>query len=279
MSQWLCSFLPEHICYVEPFAGGAKLLFSKEPSPVEILNDIDDDLVNLYRVIQNAEKRQKLVNILNEIPYSRSVFQSWKYGDKTTLDDIEKAGRYFFLCKASFAGDVERGGFGIPSKRTGRNPARTFRTAIVSLDIVADRLKNVTIECLDYQECIRRYDSPESLFYVDPPYLNTEHYYGKDGFSLQDHYRLSELLNNIKGQAMVSHYSNSLYDQLYQGWHRYEYSSFKGSSKANLGTEKPKTVEVLYCNFEPQIKTQGLFNGAGCNKSLGYVSKLDKNTQ
>src|SRR3990172_1248737 len=159
LSQWLCSFLPEHLCYVEPFAGGAKLLFAKEPSPIEVLNDSDNNLVNLYRCIQNAEKRQKLINILNETPYSRSVFQSWKYGDKTTLDDIEKAGRYFFLCKASFAGDVERGGFGVPSKSTNRNPAMTYQNSIDALEHIGERLKGVTMECLDYAECISRYDS------------------------------------------------------------------------------------------------------------------------
>ena len=259
LAGWLSQYIPEHVCYVEPFAGGAKLFFSKGPSPVEVLNDVDNELVNLYRVIKNNEKRQKLINILNETPYSRSVFRSWKYGDKTTLDDIEKAVRYFYLCRASFAGDVERGGFGMPSKGTGRNPARTLRTAIDSLDIIADRLKSAVIECLDYADCISRYDSETTLFYCDPPYLNTGHYYG-DNFTLQDHYRLSELLHGIKGHAMVSHYQNSLYDSLYHGWHRYEYQSFKGSYKSE-GEGKPKTTEVLYCNFEP-VKNRSLFNGA-----------------
>jgi len=89
--------------------------------------------------------------------------------------------------------------------------------------------------------------------------VNTEDYYGKDCFTLQDHYKLAELLHGIKGHVMVTHYQNSLYDDLYKGWHRYEYQSFKGSHKADPGTEKPKTVEVLYCNFEP-VKTRGLFN-------------------
>jgi len=131
LTRFLLEHIPEHTTYVEPFSGGAKLLFSKEPSPIEILNDVDDNLVNLYRCIQDGEKRSRLIAFLNETPYARSVFQSWKYGDKTTLDDIEKSGRYFFLCKASFAGDVERGGFGMPSKGTGRNPARTHHLPVM----------------------------------------------------------------------------------------------------------------------------------------------------
>ncbi len=258
LAGWLSEMIPSHVLYCEPFTGGAKLFFAKEPSPIEVLNDLDNNLVNLYRCIQNAEKRQKLINILNETPYSRSVFQNWKYGDEMTLNDIEKAGRYFFLCKASFAGDVERGGFGIPSKGTGRNPARTFRTAIDSLDIIADRLKNAVIECLDYADCIQRYDSPGSLFFCDPPYLSTEDYYGKGCFTLEDHHKLAGLLHNIKGKAMVTHYQNDLYDELYQDCQRFEYQSFKGSYKSE-GESKPKTNEVLYTNFRP-LKTRGLFN-------------------
>ena len=249
LSQWLCSFLPEHTLYCEPFAGGAKLFFAKEPSPILVLNDLDDKIVNLYRVIQNAEKRQKLIKLLNETPYSRSVFQNWKYGDEMTLNDIEKAGRYFFLCKASFAGDVERGGFGMPSKGTGRNPARTFRTAIDSLDIIADRLKNAVIECLDYADCIQRYDSPETLFYCDPPYLGVGHYYG-NAFSQDDHRTLANLLHEVKGVVMVTHYQNALYDDLYRDWHKFTYESFKGSHKAGENEKKPKTVEVLFTNYE-----------------------------
>ncbi len=226
LANWLCGFMPEHRCYVEPFAGGAKLLFAKEPSPIEVLNDQDGDLVNLYRCIQNNEKRSKLISLLNETPYARSVFQAWKYGGETTLDEVERAARYFFLCKASFAGDVERGGFGIPSKGTGRNPAMTYQNGIDALEHIARRLRGVTIECLGFADCIQRYDSPDTLFYCDPPYLGTEDYYGHGSFIQDDHHRLSELLHGVKGKAMVSHYQNALYDDLYSGWQRHEYQSF-----------------------------------------------------
>ena len=134
--------------------------------------------------------------------------------------------------------------------------SRASRNAVDSLKAIAERLRNVCIENLPYAEVIRRYDSKDTLFYCDPPYLNTEHYYG-DTFTQNDHRPLFELLHGIKGYAIVTHYQNSLYDDLYKGWHRYEYCSFKGSHKSE-GTSKPKTVEVLYCNFEP-VKTRGLF--------------------
>lgn len=258
LANWLSGFIPEHITYVEPFAGGARLLFAKKPSPVEVLNDTDNNLVNLYRCIQNPEKMVKLISFLNETPYARSVFQSWKYGDETTQDDVEKAGRYYFLCKASFGGDVKRGGFALPSKGTGRNPAMTYHKSINALEHISKRLQGVTLECLDYKDCISRYDSSKVVFFVDPPYLNSEHYYGMDSFSQEDHLALAELLSGIKAGAMITHYQNSLYDELYKGWHRFEYSSFKGSHKST-GESKPVTREILYTNFE--VKQKSLFFG------------------
>ncbi len=258
LTNWLCGFMPEHTTYVEPFAGGAKLLFGKEPSPIEILNDADETLVNLYRCIKNNEKRSKLISLLNETPYARSIFQAWKYGEEIPLDDVEKAARYFFLCKASFGGDVERGGFGIPSRGTGRNPAMTYQNCIDALEHIARRLRGVTIECLDYADCIKRYDSRDTLFYCDPPYMASEHYYGHGNFAYDDHRTLSELLHDVKGKAMLTHYANDLYDELYQGWQRFEYKSFKGSHKSE-GESKPKTVEVLFCNFSPLPKNRSLF--------------------
>ena len=124
---------------------------------------------------------------------------------------------------------------------------------------IARRLRGVTIECLVYADCIQRYDSETTLFYCDPPYLNTEDYYGKDNFALDDHYTLAGLLHDIKGHAMITHYQNDLYDDLYKGWNRYKYASFKGSHKAEPGQEKPVTVECLYTNFEP-VKIRGLFD-------------------
>lgn len=257
LTGWLLRHVPSHTVYCEPFAGGASLLFAKPESKVEILNDIDNCLISLYRCIQNADKRAKLVQLLNETPYSRSVFDTWKYNKDVPAGDIEKAARYFFLSKASFAGDIVSGGFACPSV-TGRNPAQTFRNAVDSLEYVASRLKSITLECLPYAEVIRRYDSPGSFFYVDPPYLNAEGYYGSN-FTKNSHLKLSELLHGVRGKVMLSHYANSLYDRLYNDFNRYEYESFKGSYKS-AGEAKPVSVECLFTNFKP-FKTRGLFGG------------------
>lgn len=261
LRAFLVQHIPQHVLYCEPFSGAAHLLFSKRPSPVEVINDADSHLVNFFKVIREPGKCQMLIKLLNYMPYSRTLWQeirtNWKQGN-IPQDESERAAQWFYLNRTCFSGDQKRGGFAIPST-TGRNPAQSFRTAIDSFEDIARRLRNVTIECLPYQECIKRYDSEDTLFYCDPPYLDAENYYGKDSFGQDDHYKLAELLHSIKGKAMVSHYANSVYDELYRGWNRYEYQSFKGSHKSE-GEEKPKTVEVLYCNFQ-SARTRSLFDG------------------
>ncbi|HLG29440.1 MAG TPA: DNA adenine methylase, partial [Candidatus Brocadiales bacterium] len=243
---------------VEPFCGAGHLLFSKESSQVEVLNDIDSHLIGFFELLKDDTKRSKLIQTLDNMLYSRRLWQEirsrWKAGN-IPQDEIERASWWFYLNRTTFSGDQKRGGFAIPST-TSRNPVQSFRNAVDSLKAIAERLRNVCIENLDYQECIRRYDSKDTLFYCDPPYLNTEHYYGNT-FTQDNHRTLFELLHGIKGHVMVTHYQNSLYDDLYKGWHRYEYQSFKGSYKSE-GEEKPVTVECLWTNFES--KQRGLFD-------------------
>lgn len=263
MRNWLAGMIPEHVLYCESFCGAGHLLFSKLPSKVEVMNDIDGHLVAFFRGIKDLDSRQKLVKMLQCLPYSRRLWQgmraNWKQGN-IPGNPVEASAQWFYLNRTCFSGDQLKGGFAVPST-TGRNPAISFRNSIDGLDIIAERLRNVCIENLPYQECIKRYDSEDTFFYCDPPYLNAEHYYSRDSFSQDDHFRLSEILHGIKGKAMVSHYQNSLYDELYRGWCRHEYASFKGSSKAEPGAGKSKTVECIWTNFEPVAKNGGLFDG------------------
>ncbi len=260
LTNWLIQKMPKHTLYCEPFCGAGHLLFSKLPSPVEVINDVDSNLIAFFEVIKDNTKRQRLVQTLDNMPYSRRLWQEIRTQWKTGIfpqDEIECSTQWFYLNRTCFSGDQKRGGFAAPST-TGRNPAQSYYNAIDGLEHIAKRLRGVTTECLNYADCIQRYDSETTLFYCDPPYLNTEDYYGKGCFALQDHYKLAELLHGIKGQGMVSHYQNSLYDDLYKGWNKYTFESFKGSHKAGENEKKPKTVECLWTNFKPV--TQGLFD-------------------
>lgn len=259
LTGWLSQFLQGHVCYVEPFAGAGHLLFSKRPAPVEVLNDIDGNLISFFQVVKYTEKRSKLVETLEYMPYSRSLWQDircrWKAGD-LPADEIERAAWWFYLNRSTYGGDMQTGGFAMPSI-TGRNPAQSYCNTIDNLEHVAGRLRGVTVECLPYDEAIRRYDAETTLFYCDPPYLDVESYYGGN-FTKNSHFRLAELLHGVKGKVMLSHYQNSLYESLYSDFNRYEYRSFKGSYKS-AGEVKPVTVECVYTNFKPS-KTRSLFS-------------------
>jgi len=203
LRNWLAERTPEHILYCEVFCGASHLLFSKTPSQVEIINDIDNHLVNFFKVIQEPGKCQMLTRFLDYMPYSRNLRQElrsrWRQGN-IPGDPVEASAQWFYLNRSCFSGDQKRGGFAVPSV-TGRNPVQSFRNAVEGFDIITERLRNVCIENLPYAECIRRYDSETTLFYCDPPYLNTEHYYNKDSFGQDDHRTLAEILHGVKGQG------------------------------------------------------------------------------
>ncbi|MDR4509617.1 MAG: DNA adenine methylase [Candidatus Brocadiaceae bacterium] len=255
LRNWLLQFIPKHNIYIEPFCGGASLLFAKKPSKVEVLNDIDNHLIGFFRVIKDSNTRQKLIKELAYMPYSRQWWQElrerWKAGN-IPKDIVQRVTEWYFLNRSCFSGDQLRGGFAVPSI-TGRNPARTYSNRISKIISVAGRLKGVTIECLPFEECIKQYDSSNTFFYCDPPYLQVplRQYYGNK-FTIADHQRLAGLLKGIKGRVIVSHYENALYGEFYQGWDKHIYESFKvsrGITKKNRTLKRPKTTEAIYCNF------------------------------
>ncbi len=254
LRQWLNEKLPDHKLYCEVFGGGGHLLFYKKESKVDVLNDINGNLIGFFKTLQDPEKRTRLISLLNSMPYSRRTWRDlslrWAYGDLPG-DEVLRVAEWFYLSRTCFSGDMQAGGFSVPST-TGRNPAKTFRNITDTLDVVSNRLRYVTFENLGFAECIRKYDSCNTLFYCDPPYSGTEDYYGRNCFSKEDHHMLADLLNSAKAKVMVSHYENSLYDELYDGWNRYDYWTYKvsrGLTRTNPSGTRPKAVEVLYCNF------------------------------
>lgn len=250
LSNWLAEKLTNHKLYIEVFAGGANLLYKKVKSPVEILNDINDDLICFYKVIQDANKRLQLINILNSMPYARRIFKDlsirWRNSGRPS-DEILRASEWYYLSKSCFQSDFNRGGWAAPNAN--RDTAKTFRNHVASMDFAAERLKNVSFECLNYDVCISKYGGEESFMYVDPPYAGTEFYYKNGCFKESDHYELARLLNNTKSKVILSHYDDPLYDQLYKSWNKGTCESFTGSITKTNKKPKKKTLEVVYTNF------------------------------
>jgi DNA adenine methylase len=186
--------LPACRCYVEVFGGAAWVLFAREPSYVEVLNDVNGRLVNLYRVVRDAP--DELAEALELLPRSRSLYREFRESGVPD-DPVAAAAIYYYLIKNAFSGQV---GCGFSSSK--RFPGKY--SMLADFKLWARRLNKVTIENLGYADCLRRYDSAETAFYVDPPYVGTERYYGGD-FAPDDHERLRDVLARLKGRWLASY--------------------------------------------------------------------------
>jgi len=209
MAARLCQLLPDHRCYVEVFAGAANLLFAKPPSRTEILNDVNDELVTLFRVIQHH--RREFLRQLSLITHSRKNFDDFK--SQPGLTDIQKAARTWFILKAAFGG---RGGTRSSSFGYGTTgKAHYKRSAFAAIRRCHRRLDGVIIENLDFADLIARYDRPHTVFYCDPPYWQTSGY--RDGFAWTNHQQLAETLKSIKGKFLLSINDHRDIRKLYKG--------------------------------------------------------------
>lgn len=188
---------PAHTCYVEPFAGAAALFFMKEPSKAEVLNDINGDLVSLYRVVQHH--LDEFVRQFRWSLASREMYAWLKATPSQALTDIQRAARFFYLQKLGFGGKVQGQTFG-----TATTSPHKLNLLRLEEDLSAAhlRLHQVTIEHMAWETCVQRYDRPYTFFYMDPPYYGTAGY-GVD-FPLAEYDRLAGLLRTMQGKALVS---------------------------------------------------------------------------
>lgn len=191
--------IPDHTCYCEVFAGAAWLLFKKPESKAEVINDINVDLVTLYRVVQNH--LEEFVRYFRWVLVSRDEFDRLHRVAPGTLTDIQRAARFYYLIRMGFSSKVNSTTFGMS---TGAGPALNLLRIEEDLSAAHLRLARVYIENMPYADLIERYDRPHTFFYVDPPYHGSEDDYGKGLFSRDDFGVLAELLAGIKGRFILS---------------------------------------------------------------------------
>jgi DNA adenine methylase len=197
LAKHILPLFPDHLCYVEPFAGAAALFFNKEPAKAEVLNDINGDLVNLYRVVKHH--LEEFVRQFRWALTSRELFKWLQATPPDTLTDIQRAGRFYYLQRLAFGGKVAQQTFGTA---TTSGPRINLLRIEEELSEAHLRLAQATIERLPWRECIGRYDRDHTLFYLDPPYWGTEGY--GVSFGLEEYGRIAESLRTIKGKALVS---------------------------------------------------------------------------
>lgn len=188
---------PDHDCYVEVFAGAAAIFFEKDPARVEVLNDTHGELVRLFRVVQHH--LEEFVRHFKWALTSREMYRWTATTPPDTLTDIQRAARFYCLQKLAFGGKVDGQTFGTgTTSKTGLNLLRMEE----DLSAVHLRLHQVTVENLDWADCVKRYDRPHTLFYMDPPYFGTAGYGSEFGLDQYEH--MAGLMRSMKGKAVVS---------------------------------------------------------------------------
>jgi DNA adenine methylase len=237
----IISLLPEHTTYVEPFAGGAQVLFHKQPSNVEVLNDLDFDIVNFVRVCQ--WHYEEFVRYLRFCLVSRKLHEMHLATNPETLTDIQRAGRFFYLQKNSFGGLIlkQKFHYGV-TQPSNYNPARIPEI----IERTHKRLERVQIESLPYEKILEKYDRPTTCFYLDPPYWERVLY--KFNFSESDFHSLERRLVAIQGKFILSLDDRSEVRELFKKF-RFEQVELAYTAKRNV--KGNRTKELLILNFDP----------------------------
>ena len=200
-ADWILEHIPEHDCYVELFGGAAGVLFNKPRSKIEVYNDINGDIPHFFRVLR--DRGDELQEWLKNVPYSEQVHEEWAteyYNGFRPDDDIERAGRFFYLRYTQFASKID-GRSGFKSSSGYEDLPGQYNRKIDLLPEFRDRLRDVEIASADVFDVIDRFDRGGTLFYADPPYEGTEHIYNNSKFN---HSKLATVAAEISGDMVIS---------------------------------------------------------------------------
>lgn len=231
LASWLLKWFPEHDTYVEPFCGSASVLLRKKRARQEVINDRDEELVNVFRVLRDPAQSARLINLLSLTPFSRVEFEVCRL---PTDDPVERARRTVarsFMGFSSTSVNDPSDGFRSRCYKCRVSDAGSWRTFPDSLYAVVDRLQGVVIECEPWEKMLSRHDHADVLYYLDPPYVRSTRTglrwdceigkFYKHEMSDDDHRRLAEAAHALAGMVIVSGYPSVLYDEeLYPDWLR-----------------------------------------------------------
>ena len=256
-APWILSHFPPHKCYVEPFGGAASVLIQKERSRIEVYNDLNSDVVSYFRVLR--EQPEALSRAIHLTPYAREEYDLATSGEDVA-DPIERARRFLVWSWQSqyFKMRSKSGWRAINNDLRSQSPAADWAN-MNHLNAVAERFRKVQIEHGPALEVIERYDSPETLFYVDPPYVldtRVDRAAYIHEMTDSDHAKLASALHAAKGSVVLSGYRSDLYEVLYNDWW-----SASTTSRINSPSGAKLATETIWTNAEAQrrLNSQGLF--------------------
>lgn len=257
LAPWIISHFPGHRIYVEPFGGAASVLLRKPRSYAEVYNDLDGEIVNLFRVLRNPAQARELMRLVKLTPYAREEFDLSYIADG---DPVEQARRTLVRSAMGHGTktttDSKTGFRSYTGNNRGAIPAMDWTNVPQALEAIARRLGGVVIEHRPALDLIAHHDTSESLFYCDPPYLaGVRNNYGsyRHEMTEDDHRQMATALRTLRGMVIVSGYACPLYDdELFVDWRRVERSA--------RGDGAVKRTEVLWISPNVTPATASIFD-------------------
>lgn len=245
LTDKIIPLMPPHHCYCEVFAGAAWMMFRKEPSKVEIINDINSDLVTLYRVVQNH--LEEFIRYLKWLLVAREEFDRFMMQDTSTLTDIQRSVRFYYLMKTGYGARLKNPSFSIASTRPSNFNLLRIEEELSAAHL---RLSREYVENRPYSKVIERNDKPETLFYVDPPYYGCEDYYGNGIFSREDFTTLRDQLTRIQGKFILSINDVPEIRELFK-----DFTILEVPTRYSVASHSVKpVVELLIINYELTVE-------------------------
>ena len=230
MVKKILPLMPECKRYVEVFGGGAAMLFSRQPVELEVYNDLNEALYEFFKVLADEELFKKFYRRIEALPYSRQFYKEYRATWAGQEDLIERVSRWFLVARQCFGGDFGSG-WGSAVTTSSRGMAMTcsgWMGAIERLPEFHKRLQMVQIENADFRDILKRYDTKDTLFYLDPPYVTSTRKSGKYKHEMtdQDHTDMIDMTLQLAGSSVISGYNNGLYDRLEdKGWSRQDFET------------------------------------------------------
>lgn len=245
LAPWVLSHFPKHRVYTEAYGGGASILLRKQRVHTEVYNDLDGEIVNVFRVLRDPAQASELIRLLTFTPYARAEYED-SYSSEG--DPIEQARRTIVRSYMGFGsvGATAASGFRSGSRLAGASAAGDWARLPAALEAVVERLRGVTIENRTAIDVLNQYDAEDALHYLDPPYLlSTRNVHSarnsvyRHELSDEDHRELAASLHQLRGMVVISGYASELYDNdLFVGWRR-----FVKGTRADSGGSR---IEVLW---------------------------------
>jgi DNA adenine methylase len=251
LRKQIVRLIPPHTCYVEPFAGAAWVLFAKPPSKVEVLNDIDQELINFFRVVKT--KPEELIASFEWELVSRAEFERLANLDPSQLNEVKRAHRFYYIIMAGWGGELNYPRFqtSIRDGGHGNRLIGALKTLRQRIEPIYERLQTVIIENMDWQDCIKRYDREGAVMYIDPPYPDNKVNYAHNMRDWNEHHLLALRLGEAKCKWILSSYDIPEVRELYGKYFITPVEASSGMRVKKNDTRRVINRELLITNFHP----------------------------